>query len=500
MRSTIFTLAMLAGLGTSPLAALDSTIPLLDLTDQDIWEIGEINYGAEYNLWAWTNFGAPHDEGKVVPAAFSAGDGTVFSNTDQAFSAPLFTLDEDTLRAFAFGRHLFRRTGEMARSETYGFEGLGPVFNRNSCHGCHLNDGRGRPPSNPDEPMKSMLVRLSVSGSAANGGPVPHPSYGLQLQDRGVDGVPGEGRTRVSHRVIEGSFADGTPYRLREPIYEFTDMAYGPLGDDALYSPRVAPATHGLGFLEAVDEAVIVAAADPDDADGDGISGRVNRVWNPRSGRTELGRFGWKANTPDLYIQVAAAAHGDIGITTSLFPADNCLPGQSECLAATDAGEPELDDPGLDMLATYARALSVPARRDPDNPTVRHGQTLFESAGCAACHTPTMTTGAEAAIPQLAGREIHAYTDMLLHDMGEGLADGRPDFEASGREWRTPPLWGIGLVQRVNLHRQFLHDGRAKGLMEAILWHGGEAEAAREAVVAMAKADRDALLAFVRSL
>lgn len=500
MRSTVFTLAMLAGLGTSPLAALESSVPLLDLAEQDTWEIGKVNFVAEYNLWAWQNFGTPVDQGKVVPAAFSAGDGTVFSNTDQAFSAPLFTLDGETLRAFAFGRHLFRRTWEMAQSATYGFEGLGPVFNRNSCHSCHFNDGRGRPPSNPDEPMKSMLVRLSVSGSADNGGPVPHPTYGLQLQDRGVDGVPGEGRVRVSHRVTEGNFADGTPYQLREPTYDFTDMAYGPLGEDALYSPRVAPATHGLGFLEAVDEAVIVAAADPDDADGDGISGRVNRVWNPKTERVELGRFGWKANTPDLFIQVAAAAHGDIGITTSLFPADNCLPAQSDCLATAMAGEPELDDPGLDMLATYARALSVPARRDPNNPTVQHGESLFEAAGCAACHTPSMTTGDEAVIPQLAGREIHPYTDMLLHDMGEGLADGRPDFEASGREWRTPPLWGIGLVQRVSLHRQFLHDGRAKGLMEAILWHGGEAEAAREAVIAMAKADRDALLAFVRSL
>jgi CxxC motif-containing protein (DUF1111 family) len=491
---------MLAGLSAASAAEVESTIPLLDFNDDDVWQMGEVNYGAEYNLWAWTNFGAPVDEGKVVPAAFSAGDGTVFSNTDQAFSAPLFTLDEETLRAFAFGRHLFRRNWEAAQAELYGFEGLGPVFNRNSCHGCHFNDGRGRPPSKPEDPMKSMLVRLSVAGAADNGGPVPHPAYGLQLQDRGVDGVSAEGRARISYRVIEGSFADGTPYRLRQPIYEFTDMAHGELGEEALYSPRVAPAMHGLGFLEAVDEADIAEAADPDDADGDGISGRVNRVWNPKTERTELGRFGWKANTPDLFIQVAAAAHGDIGITTSLFPADNCRPVQEDCQAASKADGFELDDDGLEMLATYARTLAVPARRDPYNPRVEHGEELFESAGCAACHTPSMVTSDDAVLPQLAGRKIHPYTDMLLHDMGEGLADNRPDFEASGREWRTPPLWGIGLVQRVNLHRQFLHDGRAKGVMEAILWHGGEAEAAREAVIAMPKDDRDALLAFVRSL
>ncbi len=503
MRAMAVSLVLVAAIGVGPAFAEPPTkalIPLLDLEAEDAWETGEVNFVAEYNMWAWTNFGTPVDQGKVVPAAFAAETATVFSNTDQAFSAPLFTLDPVALRAFAFGRHLFRRQWVAAPAEAATFDGLGPTFNRVSCDGCHFNDGRGRPPGKPDEPMRSMLVRLSVPGVADNGGPVPHPVYGLQLQDKSIDGVPAEGHVSVRQRVIEGNFADGMPYTLSEPVYTFSDMAHGALGAEALFSPRVAPVTYGLGLLEAVPDSVVVAAADPDDADGDGISGRANYVWNPATGKTELGRFGWKANTASLYVQVAAAAHGDMGITTSLFPDNNCPAAQGDCEAAPDGGLPEMDDASLDMLTIYVRALSVPARRDPHNPAVERGEDLFEAAGCAACHTPSLSTAQDAALPQLAGLEIRPYTDMLLHDMGEGLADGRSDFAASGREWRTPPLWGIGLVQRVNLHRQFLHDGRARGFMEAILWHGGEAEAARQAVVAMAKEDRDALLAFLRSL
>ncbi len=503
MRATASCLVLIIGVGVAPATAEPPTIamiPLLDLEVADTWEAGEANFVAAYNNWAWLNFGSPVDQGKVVAAAFSAGTATVFSNTEQAFSAPLFTLDPDSLRAFAFGRHLFRRNWTVAPDAAESFDGLGPTFNRISCNGCHIRDGRGRPPSRPDEPMRSMLVRLSIPGVAENGGPVPHPVYGLQLQDKGIEGVAAEGRVTIRHRLIEGSFADGTAYQLREPVYAFADMAYGPLGEDTLYSPRVAPATYGLGLLEAVEESVILAAADPDDADGDGISGRPNIVWNPETGVTDLGRFGWKANTPSLSIQVAAAANGDMGITSVLFPNSNCPPAQRDCAIAPNGGAPEMDRASLDMLVVYARALSVPARRDPHDPKVERGGDIFAASGCGACHTPAMTTGRAPALPQLAGQEIYPYTDMLLHDMGDGLADGRPDFAASGREWRTPPLWGIGLVQRVNLHRQFLHDGRARGLMEAILWHGGEAEASRDAVVAMAKDDRDALLAFLRSL
>jgi CxxC motif-containing protein (DUF1111 family) len=493
-------LVLVAGLGVSHFAAADTLVPLLDLDEQDVWRPGEGSYAADFNRWAWLNFTIPKPVDTLAPAALSAGEATTVFKSREAFSAPLANLDLKRLRAFAFGRHLFRRDWMIAPASEESLDGLGPTYNRLSCSGCHLKDGRGRPPASPDEPMKSMLVRLSVPGVGANGGPAPHPVYGSQLQDKGILGVPKEGRATIRYREIEGAFADGERYRLRAPIYEFTELEHGPLGDTFLFSPRVAPAIHGLGLLEAVDGAAIEDAADPDDADGDGISGKVNRVWDDVTGQKGLGRFGWKANTASLHAQVAAAALGDMGITTSVFPSDNCPDAQSACLDAPNGGMPELDDQRLEMLVLYARSLAVPARRDLDDPSVRRGEILFVSAGCASCHAPSLATGAHAALPELAEQTIHPYTDLLLHDMGEGLADGRPDFEASGREWRTPPLWGIGLVQRVNLHRFFLHDGRARGFMEAVLWHGGEAKAAREAVLAMPKADRDALIAFLGSL
>ncbi|MDP6517239.1 MAG: di-heme oxidoredictase family protein [Alphaproteobacteria bacterium] len=493
-------LALVVGLGARPSAAADTLAPLLDLDARDVWRQGGVNYAAEFNRWVWLNFSISASVDHFAPAALSAGDATSFLRSREAFSAPLGNLDPKRLRAFAFGRHLFRRNWVIAPSSVESLDGLGPTFNRVTCSGCHLKDGRGRPPASPDEPMKSMLVRLSVPSVGSNGGPSPHPVYGSQLQDKGIPGVPKEGRATIRYREIEGAFADGQHYRLRAPIYEFTELEHGPLGDDFMFSPRVAPAIHGLGLLEAVAEAVIEDTADPNDSDGDGISGKVNRVWDNVTGQERLGRFGWKANTASLHQQVAAAAFGDIGITTTVFPFDNCPPAQSACMAAPNGGMPELDDRRLETLVSYARSLGVPARRDLDNPSVRRGEILFASAGCASCHAPNLTTGAATVLPELAEQTIHPYTDLLLHDMGEGLADGRPDFEASGREWRTPPLWGIGLVQRVNLHQFFLHDGRARGFMEAVLWHGGEAEAAREAVLAMPKADRDALIAFLGSL
>ncbi len=499
-RYLMLCLILLAGSGIHIAAAADNLRPLIPLNENDVWRPGEGNYAGEFNRWLWENFGAPRPISHAVPEAVSADMATTFSNSDQAFSAPLISLGPNDLRAFAFGRHLFRRNWVSAPAALENLDGLGPTFNRRSCVGCHTRDGRGRPPSAADEPMNSMLVRVSLPGTDVRGGPAPHPLYGTQLQDKAVGGVPTEGRVTIRYREIAGTFADGEPYSLRAPIYTFAELRYGPIGDDVLYSPRVAPAVYGLGLLEAIDQATIEAAADPEDADGDGISGKVNRVWDPVSGKTELGRFGWKANTANLRTQVAAAAAGDLGITTSVFPGNNCPPVQNACVDAPAGGDPELDDAGLEKLVLYARSLGVPARRNVVAPEVRRGAEMFEDAGCTGCHAPQHTTGASPAVPELAELIIYPYTDLLLHDMGEGLADGRPDFEASGSEWRTPALWGIGLVERVNMHQNFLHDGRARGLMEAVLWHGGEAAAARDAVLAMPKTDRDALVSFLESL
>lgn len=476
-------------------------LPLVVIGPEDRYIPGKpVPYVVDYNLWVWENLEFPKSLDAYTPAALSGGDTTGYIKTGEAFSTPLSNLHPKHLRSFAFGRRLFRHRWPIASSSVKELDGLGPTFNRISCSGCHVRDGRGRPPKSAEEPMKSMLVRLSIPGMDDNGGPAPHPIYGLQLQDKSIEGVPKEGLVTIQYREEEGTFADGKPYSLRAPVYEFSELSHGPLGDESLYSPRAAPAICGLGLLEAVDEATIRGLADPNDTNGDGISGKMNWVWNDVTKKKELGRFGWKANVGNLYHQVALAASGDMGITTSVLPADNCPPSQTACRTAINGGNPELDNPGLEKLVLYVRSLAVPPRRNVENHTVQRGEKLFASAGCIDCHTPNLTTGATAALSELADQPIHPYTDLLLHDMGEDLADMRPDFLASGREWRTPPLWGIGLVQRVNMHQFFLHDGRARGLMEAILWHGGEAATARNAVLLMSEVDRDALLAFLRSL
>jgi CxxC motif-containing protein (DUF1111 family) len=265
-------------------------------------------------------------------------------------------------------------------------------------------------------------------------------------------------------------------------------------------SPRVGPAMIGLGLLEALDEATVVALADEDDADGDGISGRPNHVWDEKRQQPMLGRFGWKANQPTIEQQTAGAFLGDIGITSPMFPTPNCPPAQTACATATSGGDPEIDQNKIDQVVYYSLLLAVPARRKVKDREVLKGKGLFAEAGCLDCHATKLVTGQLAGFPEVSGQTIHPYTDLLLHDMGEGLADHRPDFLATGTEWRTPPLWGIGLVHVVNGHTFFLHDGRARDLNEAILWHGGEAERAREAYRTMRRDDRAALLRFLESL
>ncbi len=417
----------------------------------------------------------------------------------QAFTFPAANLDEAEDEPFLAGKDLFNAVWRPSEGVAGDLVGLGPAFNQPSCAACHPANGRGAPLAGDEGSMAALVVQLSVPGASVTGGPLPHPTYGDQLNDRAIPGVPAEGRAVITYTEIPGEYADGEPYSLRRPEYRFEDLAFGPLGDDILISPRVGPAVIGLGLLEAVPESVILALADPEDSNGDGISGRPNRVWDADLGSSALGRFGWKANVASLRQQNAGAALGDIGVTSSLFPQDNCPAGQAACAAAAIHAGPELSDRLLDRLTLYTQALAVPDRRDALDPAVNRGEALFREAGCAACHMPTLVTG-DHPLAALSGQTIHPFSDLLLHDMGDGLADGRMDFGANGREWRTPPLWGIGLVETVNGHSSFLHDGRARTLAEAILWHGGEADAARSAFITMAKADREALLAFLASL
>ena len=287
---------------------------------------------------------------------------------------------------------------------------------------------------------------------------------------------------------------------MRKPTYRIDGLGYGPLPPDIMISPRIAPALIGLGLLEAISEQDILAHADPDDRDGDGISGRPNRVWDRRAGTLKLGRFGWKAGEPTVEQQSASAFLADMGITSSLFPDEPCALAQQTCRDAPEGGAPEIDDLRLGWVVSYSRTLGVPQRRDLGDPEVQRGKLLFASAKCASCHVDTYRTSSFAPIPELGDQVIHPYTDLLLHDMGGGLADHRPDFDASGTEWRTPPLWGLGLIQTVNKHDELLHDGRARGPAEAILWHDGEAAASRWAFVAMSIDDRRALVRFLSSL
>lgn len=451
-------------------------------------------------------------------AVYAGGEGTTFRDpTRNAFSHPMTNLAFADRAAFNIGNAVFRRPWVVAPSSTRSSDGLGPIYNARACQHCHMKDGRGHPPAAnfPDDTAQSILVRLSVPPGTpeeeallASGrvNSLPDPVYGGQLQDLGIPGVPAEGHLWTDWTEVPVTLADGEMVFLREPAYRIADPAYGPLHPDVMLSVRVAPQMIGLGLLEAIPEAAILALADPEDTDSDGISGRANRVDSALLGERALGRFGWKASVATLAEQNAGAFSGDIGMSTSLVPAawGDCTETQAVCRNAihgTDDRNPvEVADPLMEALLFYTRTLAVPARRDFEDPTAQRGAGLFSEAGCAGCHQPSFETSATAAHPALAGQQIWPYTDLLLHDMGEGLADNRPDGLASGREWRTAPLWGIGLTEAVSGHSFFLHDGRARNLTEAILWHGGEAQAARDVFAGMPAADRAALIRFLESL
>ncbi|RYE07975.1 MAG: c-type cytochrome, partial [Sphingobacteriales bacterium] len=369
-------------------------------------------------------------------------------------------------------------------------------FNNVSCASCHVNDGRGKVPG-AGESAANMLFRLSLPGEGEHGNPVPVPGFGDQLQSRGLLTKKKEGDVAITYTETTYEFADGTTYKLRKPTYTII-QSYIPLPANVMLSPRVAAPVFGLGLIEGISEADILANADAEDKDGDGISGKPNYVWDVLQEKKVLGRFGWKANQPSLLQQVAAAYNGDIGITNFVFPKESSE-GQTQ-FDADPGYNYELTDSLLHSVEFYIRTLAVPVRRRVDNPVVINGKSIFIASGCIKCHKSDARTAVNVSLPQLSNQLIHPFTDLLLHDMGEGLADNRPDFLASGREWRTPPLWGIGLTQRVNGHSNFLHDGRARSLLEAVLWHDGEARSAKNKVVAMSKAERNALITFLESL
>ncbi|MBU2331585.1 MAG: thiol oxidoreductase [Gammaproteobacteria bacterium] len=438
--------------------------------------------------------------------ALSGGSTTVMKFDQNAYSMPSANLAPMRRLDFSVGNSFFRNPWVIAPASTTARDGLGPLLNTNACQNCHIKDGRGHPPAPDATSAVSMLVRLSIPAGPEHAevvrerGIAPEPSYGGQLQDMAIPGVAPEGKVRLRYSTEQVRFADGTEVELRRPEIELNDLTYGDMHPETRMSLRIAPPMIGLGLLEAIPEEALLANADPDDRNGDGISGRPNRVFDQTSRQTVIGRFGWKAGQPSLNQQNADAFFNDMGLSTSLLGGSSCTDRQTECRAMPDGGEPEVSDDILAQVLFYTRNLGVPARRNVDDPQVLAGKTLFHRAGCQSCHVPQFTTAADAAEPELANQLIRPYTDLLLHDMGEGLADDRAEFEANGREWRTPPLWGIGLTQAVSGHTQFLHDGRARNLLEAILWHGGEAEKARQIVLGYDQNERTALLSFLESL
>ena len=456
------------------------------------------------------------EAGEEKPGGGATSRGS--TDTANAFSLSSGNMDFKRELNFKIGNAIFRKNWISAPSSTDASDGLGPLFNSRACQNCHLKDGRGHPPFSADVPddSGSMLVRLSVPPAtdeekaklaAHRVNSLPEPTYGGQLQDRSIQGLAAEGKLKIEYAEQEVKLADGGSVSLRAPHYSLTDLGYGPISADVMISPRVAPPMIGLGLLEAVPEEQILALAQSQAAGNAGISGKPNQVWSREHDKVMLGRFGWKAGIPTIAQQAAEAFNGDIGISSTMIPAGSgdCTEKQPDCLNAPNGNSPnyqnvEVGDDLFKLVEFYSQNLAVPARRRPDDAQVLHGKAIFYQSGCASCHNPKFMTGEVPDQPHLSHQLIWPYTDMLLHDMGEGLADNRPEGASTGSEWRTPPLWGVGLTQTVSGHTLFLHDGRARNLTEAILWHGGEAEAARNKFAALSQTDRDALLAFVNSL
>jgi CxxC motif-containing protein (DUF1111 family) len=443
----------------------------------------------------------------VIKKMKSGGDTSVRKEGGNAFSLPAANLPLSKRLDFSVGNSFFRNPWVQAPATTDARDGLGPLFNTNGCQNCHIKDGRGHPPEQGDTNAVSMLVRLSIPAitpeqqkALITDGVIPEPTYGGQLQDFSISGAKSEGQIKLTYADVPVTFEDGETVTLRKPQLLLTDLNYGPMHADVMMSARIAPPMIGLGLLDNIPETTLVSIAQQQQDTGQGISGKLNKVWDIQAEKLVTGRFGWKAGQPTLMQQNAAAFNGDVGLTSRLFPNENCTSAQTICNELPNGGPLEVSDNILDFVEFYSRHLAVPARRNVSEPIVMQGEKLFTDVGCESCHRTGLQTAKNTEFPALSEQNINPYTDLLLHDMGEGLADNRGEYLANGQEWRTAPLWGLGYTEEVNGHTNFLHDGRARNVMEAVLWHGGEAQQSRDQVLALSKSDRDALVAFLQSL
>lgn len=420
-----------------------------------------------------------------------------------AFNQPVENLLDEHRAAFFSGNSLFNSAWVQAPSSTSARDGLGPLFNARNCSACHFEDGRGTPPLEGEENSPGVLLRLRTGFDEETEVAEPDPNYGGQLQPLALPDLVGEAKVIAHWEKSRFEYTDGTEIELERPRFELTELAFGPLDENTVVSPRIAPAMIGMGLLELIPDERLLELAERTDLVSDEVSGRVRYVPDPVSGELVIGRFGWKAEEPTVRGQTAAALLGDLGITSSIFPTQNCTEVEVDCQEARSGGEPEIEDNLLDNLELYSQMLAVPERRKWNDERVIGGERVFGEVGCSDCHVPSHRTGVREERPELSDQLIWPYTDLLLHDLGKDLADagsagaGSRDIDA---EWRTPPLWGLGLVPGVNGHQRLLHDGRADGVEEAILWHGGEASASRTAFAERTARDREALIAFVNSL
>ncbi|MCG6201204.1 thiol oxidoreductase [Psychromonas antarctica] len=407
---------------------------------------------------------------------------------------------------------------------------MGPFFNSNACQNCHVRDGRGHAPQASEGQLGSdfstLLIRASRSKvTVEQAGRLKHalqanigdPCIGGQLQHLAIMGVKPEASQQVSYRYKTVNFKDGTQVELRDPIWHVSGNGCS-IAQDTVLSARVAPPMIGLGLLALIDKENILTQQDIEDSNQDGISGKANQVWSKKEQQVMLGRFGWKAGQPSLRQQTAAAFLGDMGITSDLHTAENCLPTQLDCLNAVtgnsnirDQGKFEVSTRILDKVTFYTHHLAVPKRRNAYGAEVIAGKQIFKDLGCGQCHTESYTTQKSSVFRALSEQKIYSYTDLLLHDMGPALTDfdkhsktvdGKipVEFLAQANEWRTPPLWGLGLAKTVDPRANFLHDGRARTILEALLWHGGEAQKSVNELLILDKKQREALLTFLNDL
>lgn len=427
----------------------------------------------------------------------SGGDATAFDEGGGAFGHAISGMSSRDEAVHGVGDKFFEAAYVSAPAPL--FAGLGPVYNSRSCISCHIGDGRGSPPANSSDPLQGMLFKLGTGDPDEHGAPTGAEGFGGQLQDKAIAGAQAEGSVNVMYTFSTLTLSDGVQVQLRKPDYQLTNL-YKPMSGNVQLSPRVANPVVGVGLLETISDESILRHADPMDANNDGISGKVNYVYNYVTQQPHaIGRFGLKAGSPDAKTQVAKALNQDMGLTTSVFKKKSAA-GQTQMSAAFLQQPYDIHDTVLQALTFYVKTLAVPARRNVNDAVVKSGQQLFKNAGCISCHVDKHITNTDVSFKVLSAQIIRPYTDLLLHDMGPGLADGYSEFDANGTEWKTPALWGLGLTQRVSGHTNLLHDGRARNITEAILWHGGEAEASKQKFMQMSKADRTALLAFLNSL